>query len=107
MIIEKIKYPLENDIDYNKLIFHIQENDINLQFGTVFLKKGTRIPEKGFTKLPEHEVSIIIEGKIAMLNEDATVKGYLEKGEVVYIKKREAQAGNVIEDTRIIYTLIK
>ena len=48
-----------------------------------------------------------VEGKIEMLNEDGSVKGYLTSGDVVYIEKLEAQAGNVIEDTSLIYTLIK
>ena len=41
-----------------------------------------------------------------MLNEDGSVKGYLTSGDVVYIQKLEAQAGNVMEDTSLIYTLI-
>jgi signal-transduction protein with cAMP-binding, CBS, and nucleotidyltransferase domain len=106
MIIKKIKYPLEHE-KHTKLIFQIQQENIKLQFGTVFLKKGTRIPEKGFTKHPEHEISIIQKGKIEMLNEDGSVKGYLKTGDVVSINALEAQAGNVLEDTQLMYTLIK
>ena len=73
----------------------------------MFLKKGTRIPEKGFTKHSSHEISIIQKGRIEMLNEDGSIKGYLEEGDVVYIEAFEAQAGNVLEDTYLIYTLIK
>tara|TARA_B110000091_G_scaffold110905_1_gene120141 strand:- start:9 stop:329 length:321 start_codon:yes stop_codon:yes gene_type:complete len=106
MIIKKIKYPLEHE-KHTKLIFQIQQENIKLQFGTVFLKKGTRIPEKGFTKHASHEISIIQKGKIEMLNEDGSIKGYLKTGDVVYIKALEAQAGNVLEDTQLMYTLIK
>ena len=42
-----------------------------------------------------------------MLHEDGSLKRYIQGGDVIYIKALEAQAGNVIEDTSIIYTLIK
>jgi ethanolamine utilization protein EutQ (cupin superfamily) len=106
MEIKKITYPLPREY-YNKRHFNINDNQVDIQFGTVFLQKGTRIPEKGFTKHESHEISVIYEGKIEMLNEDGSVKGYLTSGDVVYIEKLEAQAGNVIEDTSLIYTLIK
>jgi hypothetical protein len=104
MIIKKIKYPQLND-DYNNKIFHIQNSNIDVQFGTVFLKKGTRIPEKGFSRHSFNEVSIITEGCIEMLNEDGTVSGYLKKGTAVFINALEPQAGNVLEDTKLIYVL--
>ncbi len=103
---KKITYPSPEE-HYNKLLFHITNKQVEFQFGTVFLKKGTRIPAQGFTKNPSHEISVIQEGKIEMLSEDGTVKGYLHAGDVVYIKALEAQAGNVLEDTRLMYTLIK
>ncbi len=106
MIVKKIKYPLKN-AHYNKSIFHIQKEKLDLQFGTVFLQKGTRIPEKGYTRHDSHEISIIQKGKIEMLNEDGSVKGYLKTGDVVYINALEAQAGNVLEDTQLMYTLVK
>lgn len=106
MEIKKITYPLPDE-NYNKQLFHIENEGFSIQFGTVFLKKGTRIPEKGFSKNPEIELSIIQQGKIEMLNEDGSVKGYLNTGDVVYLKALEAQAGNILEDTKIIYTLVR
>jgi len=106
MKIKKITYPRENEY-YNKSLFQVKNQAIDFQFGTVFLKKGTRIPEKGFAKHPQHEISIIQEGKIKMLNENEKVKSFLSAGDVVYIKAFEAQAGIVLEDTKIIYVLIK
>lgn len=106
MEIKKITYPTVDE-HYNKSFFHIKNEKIDFQFGTVFLKKGTRIPETGFTKHDSHEISIIQEGRIQMLNEDGSINGNLEKGDVIYIEAFEAQAGNVLEDTKIIYTLIK
>jgi hypothetical protein len=104
MEIKKITYPIQDE-HYNKKLFHIENKGFTVQFGTVFLKKGTRIPEKGFSKNPELELSIIQQGKIEMLNEDGSVMGYLNSGDVVYLKSYEPQAGNVLEDTKIIYTL--
>lgn len=106
MEIKKIIYP-SPDEHYNKSLFLIKNEQVDFQFGTVFLKKGTRIPDKGFTKHSSHEISIIQKGKIEMLNEDGSSKGYLQEGDVVYIEAFEAQAGNVLEDTSLIYTLIK
>jgi len=104
MEIKKIIYPLADEY-YNKQLFHIKNEGFSIQFGTVFLKKGTRIPEKGFSKNPELELSVIQEGKIEMLNENGSVMGYLNSGDVVFLKSYEPQAGNVLEDTKIIYTL--
>jgi len=106
MEIKKITYPLPNEY-YNKQLFHIKDKGLSIKFGTVFLKKGTRIPEKGFSKHPQYELSIIQEGKIEMLSEDGNVNGYLNIGDVVYIKSLEAQAGNVLIDTKIVYILVK
>ena len=106
MEIKQIIYPSSEE-DYNKPFFTIKNEQVDFQFGTVFLQKGTRIPEKGFTKHDSHEISIIQKGKIEMLNEDGSVKGYLKTGDVVYINVLEAQAGNILEDTQLMYTLIK
>lgn len=106
MKIKKITFPLPDEY-YNKQLFHIEDNGLSIQFGTVFLKKGTRIPEKGFSKHPQHELSIIQEGKIEMLSEDGNVKGYLNIGDVIYVKALEAQAGNVLADTKIVYMLVR
>ncbi|SOD12738.1 hypothetical protein [Pedobacter xixiisoli] len=104
MEIKKISYAAENE-HYNKELFLIQEEGLSMTFGTVFLMKGTRIPEKGFSKHEQHEISVIQQGKIEMLNENGTIKGYLTAGDVVFITALEAQAGNVLEETQIIYTL--
>jgi hypothetical protein len=106
MEIKKIVFPSPTE-NYNKQLFWIKEEGLDIEFGTVFLQKGTRIPEKGFSKHEQQELSIIQQGKIEMLNEDGSIKGYLKSGDVVYIKALEAQAGNILEDTKIIYLLCK
>jgi len=104
MKIKKITYPLPTD-DYNKTLVHIQDNGLEILFGTVFLRKGRRIPLAGFSKHPQHELSIIESGSVEMLGEDNSVVGCLKRGDVVYIPAFEAQAGHVLEDTKIIYFL--
>lgn len=104
MKLKRLIYPKEKEYYNNKLLSHTNAGVVTT-FGTVFLKKGTRIPENGFSKHPFNEVSIIIEGCIEMINEDRTVLGYLKKGTAVYINALEPQAGNVLEDTKLIYIL--
>lgn len=104
MILKEIIYPDPKDYYNNELVTH-ENAGVLTTFGTVYLKKGSRIPEKGFSRHPFNEVSIVTEGCIEMLNEDGTVAGYLKKGTVVYINALEPQAGNVLEDTKLIYVL--
>ena len=104
MKLTSIAYP-EKEAHYNKVLLSETNAKTTTTLGTVFLKKGTRIPNKGFSRHPFNEISIIIEGCIEMLHEDNTVAGYLKKGTAVYINALEPQAGNVLEDTKLIYVL--
>ncbi|MBC6400063.1 MAG: hypothetical protein GDA51_08585 [Ekhidna sp.] len=104
MEIKTITYPKENDY-YNKELIKQTNEGITTICGTVFLKKGSRIPAEGFSTHPFNEISIIIKGCIEMLNEDHSVKGYLKEGMVVHINASEPHAGNVLEDTKLIYVL--
>lgn len=106
MELKKLIYPKAEE-HYNNELLSITNEGVTTMFGTVFLKKGARIPEEGFSTHPFNEVSIIIKGCIEMLNEDGTVSGYLKQGTAVFIKALEPQAGNVLEDTKIIYVLNK
>ncbi|MGM5470164.1 hypothetical protein ACS386_07795 [Flavobacteriaceae bacterium LMO-SS05] len=104
MELKQIIYP-QGDEYYNKELVTRSNAGITTTFGTVFLKKGTRIPVEGFSRHPFNEVSIITEGCIEMLNEDGSISGYLKADTAVYINALEPQAGNVIEDTRLIYII--
>ncbi|SEC00789.1 hypothetical protein SAMN04489761_2235 [Tenacibaculum sp. MAR_2009_124] len=104
MQIKKITYPSPSE-PYSKELLSEISKGVKTTLGTVFLKKGTRIPDKGFSKHPFNEVSIITKGCIEMLNEDESIKGCLRTGSAVYINALEAQAGNVLEDTTLIYIL--
>lgn len=101
---KEITYPTPEEY-YNKELVNTSNGSVRTICGTVFLKKGTRIPETGFSKHPFNEVSIIIEGCIKMLNEKNLPIGKLEKGQLVYINSGEPQAGYVLEDTKLIYVL--
>lgn len=106
MQLEKIIYPKAKEY-HNRVLLNIQKNGIEIQVGTVFLSEGSRIPNQGFTQHEEEEISIMVKGKIAMLRHDGSVKNILTAGKIVYIESGELHAGNVIEDTKIIYLLIR
>lgn len=104
MEVIKVKYPQKNE-HYSLELCQQRNGDILTTLGTVFLEKGTRIPAEGFSRHPFNEVSIITKGCIEMISEEGTVLGYLTKGTAVYISAKEPQAGNVLEDTELIYVL--
>lgn len=104
MIVKELKYPAEEEYYNNELLTQINDG-IKTIFGTVFLKKGSRIPEKGFSRHPFNEVSIITKGCLEMIDEADNVIGYLKAGTAVYINALEPQAGNVLEDTELIYVI--
>ena len=104
MEIKKIIYPKENENYNNELI--VKENlGIKTIFGAVSLKKGTRIPNSGYSRHPFNEISIITKGCIEMIDENNQVIGYLKAGDVVYINAFEPQAGNIIEETKLVYVI--
>lgn len=104
MEVKKITYPSPEE-HYNKEIISRLHDGITTTCGTVFLKKGTRIPETGSSRHPFNEISIIVEGCIEMIDEDGNTLGLLEKGNLFYINAGEPQAGYVLVDTRLIYVL--
>ena len=104
MIVKDLTYP-QGEEHYNNELLSITNAGVKTTFGTVFLKKGTRIPDRAFSRHPFNEVSVIIDGCIEMLNEDGSVSCYLEKGKAVFINAFEPQAGNVLEDTKLIYVI--
>jgi hypothetical protein len=104
MKLKKIAYPKESE-PYNMELFTHSNAGVTTTFGTVFLKKGTRIPELGFSRHPFNEVSILTKGLIEMIDENDIVIGRLTPGVAVYINAGEPQAGHVLEDTELIYVL--
>lgn len=105
MKIESIKFATEDEAR-QKVLFNFEKDGRNINYGTVFLKKGMRIPEEGFSKHPQHEISYLQSGKIQMLNEDNSNLRILNAGEVISLEPFEPQAGLILEDSCIIYILI-
>ena len=52
--------------EHLKEIFNHKESHLQLQFGTVHLKKGTRIPEEGFTKYEQKKIVYLLKGKVKL-----------------------------------------
>jgi len=105
MEIKDIQFSTDSE-NRQKVIFEFNDEHTKVNYGTVFLKKGIRIPGQGFTTHEQHEISFVQSGKIQMLNEDGTELGILKTGDVIHLDPLEPQAGFVLEDTRIIYVLI-
>lgn len=104
MKIKELIYP-KGEEHYNNELLSQSNAGITTTFGTVFLKKGTRIPEQGFSRHPFNEVSILTKGLIEMIDENDKVIGKLKPGIAVFINAGERQAGHVLEDTELIYVL--
>lgn len=106
MKIANIIYAEEGE-HYNREIISEINDGIQTMAGTVILKKGTRIPLEGFSRHPFNEISIIIKGNIEMIDEAGEILGYLTAGTMAYLNALEPQAGNVLEDTELIYMINK
>ncbi|MEM6768298.1 MAG: hypothetical protein AAF655_25395 [Bacteroidota bacterium] len=106
MEIKKLTFP-DSSEDRQRVLFTFKAHpEVGVNYGTVFLKKGTRIPEKGVSRHPQHEISFIQRGSIKMVDEQDMEIGLLKEGDIIYLQALEPQAGYVLEDTRIIYMLI-
>lgn len=73
----------------------------DVEAGTAFLPKGTRVPASGVNAYPKHEISFVLEGCI-----EGEVNGTpcrFEAGDIVHMVPDEVQWGVAIEDTRIFY----
>ena len=106
MKIFNVTYPSGSKDDYLKELFIHAEEAFNLQFGTVFLKKGTRIPEEGFTHHDQKKIVFLVEGKVKILleNQPNFVRN-LKAGECFMVDYFEEHGGVVIEDAKIIFVL--
>ena len=106
MEIKKLTFP-DSSEDRQKVLFKFMAHPkVGVNYGTVFLKKGTRIPEEGVSRHPQHEISFIQRGAIQMVDEQNKEIGMLRQGDIIYLQAMEEQAGYVLEDTHIIYVLI-
>jgi quercetin dioxygenase-like cupin family protein len=105
MEIIKLTYPSGCKDDYLKEIY-VHEEEFNLQFGTVFLKKGTRIPEAGFTRHYQKKIVFLAKGEVNIFLEDKPdLNRNLKEGEVFVVDYYEGHGGVVLKDAKIIYVL--
>jgi len=91
----------EPDEKLKSLVSLVKSGMRTHEVGTGFLVAGTRMPDKGRSAHPRHEVSIILDGKIETKSGGKTV--ILQAGDVVSIPEEQEQCTEVIEDTRLIY----
>ena len=101
-----LTYPSGSKDDYLKELFIHKDDSFNLQFGTVFLKKGTRIPEEGFTHHDQKKIVFLAEGEIEILIEEKpNYSRNLIAGESFMVDYFEGHGGIVIKDAKIIFVL--
>jgi quercetin dioxygenase-like cupin family protein len=106
MEVLELSYPSGSKEDYLKELFIHSEEAFNLQFGTVFLKKGTRIPENGFTHHDQKKIVFLVEGEIKMFLENAAdFNRALIAGESFMVDYFEGHGGIALEDSKIIFVL--
>lgn len=106
MEILKLLYPSGAKDDYLKELFIHKEDAFNLQFGTVFLKKGARIPEEGFTHHDQMKIVFLVKGEIKIfLKNQPSFKRILIAGDSIMVDYFEGHGGVVIEDAKIIFVL--
>jgi hypothetical protein len=103
MEVYQLTYPRPEE-NYLKKLVEIEDKTI-LKMGTCFFKAGSRIPEIGLKANSEHEISIIMEGSLKAISE--TGERIIKTGEIVKFKPNEMQAGEILEDCKIIWILIK
>jgi quercetin dioxygenase-like cupin family protein len=72
-----------------------------IQVGTAFLPKGTRVPAEGLNAYPNHEISFLLEGCIEGEVNGAACR--FNAGDVVHMIPNETQWGIAVEDTLIYY----
>ena len=106
MKILNLTFPTGTKDEYLKELFVHSEDAFDLQFGTVFLKKGARIPEEGFTRHNQKKIVFLLEGEIKILLENGTSPiDHLKKGQIFMTDYLEGHGGVVLKDTKIIFVL--
>ncbi len=98
-----IQYPKEEESRLKQLLSTPALRG-TLRVGTVFIKAGSRIPVKGMKANKELEISIIMEGSIKAITH--TGEKILRTGNLVVFEPDEMQAGEVLEDCKILWMLL-
>ncbi len=104
MKFETLTYPTPPE--YLKEIFTSSAANFDLQFGSVFLAKGTRIPESDWTRHDQAKIVYLVAGKVNLyLEEQPDFKKIIKTGDTFMVEKYEAHYGEVLEDTQLIFVL--
>ena len=103
MRVHKLLYP-ELGEGFLKEIIRISESGTACTIGTFFMKAGERITEQGLKSHPEHEISLILEGRIKAITQDEEI--ILKQGDVVTLFANELHSGEVIEDCKLLWILV-
>jgi len=107
MELAKLDYPSGAPDDYLKELFSHEGSNFHLQYGTAFLKKGVRTPFEGdWTKHDQSKIVCILKGNV-QLKLEAQNKGIviLKPGDLFKVDKFEGHAGEILEDTQLIYVM--
>ena len=77
------------------------EANASLKMGTAKIQKGDWIPQTGYSQHEQHEVSVIIKGKLEI--EVAGEISSLKNGDAVMIPAGEAHRTMALEDAELIW----
>ncbi|WP_428098199.1 cupin domain-containing protein [Candidatus Rariloculus sp.] len=94
-----MEYP--NGDDRLKSLHAFTVNGVRLEFGTGFLRAGTRMPDQGVSAHPRREITLILDGELSTTSGNRTER--LGAGDIVTIPAGQEQSSIVHKDTRLLY----
>lgn len=94
-----VEFPQGND--RLKCLHAFSAGGVRLEFGTGFLKAGTRMPDRGVSAHTRREVTLILEGELSTTSGNKTKR--LGAGDIVSIPAGQEQSSVVHKDTRLVY----
>lgn len=101
MEIFKLTYPGEDEGYLKALFTKTINDDIEVQTGSVILKKGDVLPAKTY---PWHMIAYIIKGKYICT--DTEGKEYIvQGGDFIFIEDKEIRKSECLEETHLIFFL--
>jgi quercetin dioxygenase-like cupin family protein len=77
------------------------EQNAILKMGTARIQKGDWVPKQGHSSHEQHEVSVILSGKLEI--ESGGQPGLIQTGDVALIPAGEPHRAQALEDTELIW----
>ncbi len=77
------------------------EQNAVLKMGTARIQKGDWVPLEGHSSHEQHEVSVILNGKLEI--ESGGQPGMIQTGDIALIPAGEAHRARALEDTELIW----